>query len=68
MELNIPGWMVSPRSLNNHMTAAHDRAAKTVKYRASGGIGFTDEWEGLEDVEYGVLERGIKEARTRETT
>lgn len=41
MELNMPGWMVSPLSLNSHITAPHERAANTVKYRELGGTGFT---------------------------
>lgn len=41
MELNMPGWIVSPRWRNKYMTAPHDSAAKRVKYRESGGWGFT---------------------------
>lgn len=43
IELNMPGCIVSPRCLNNHITAPQDNAANTVKYRPSGGCGFTAE-------------------------
>lgn len=43
MELNMPGWMVSPLFWKSHMTEPHARAAKREKYRESGGTGFTAE-------------------------
>ena len=69
MELNIPGWMASPRFLKSHMTAPHDRAANTEKYRASGGTGRITAAPvvGVDD-EYGVPARGRNDASTRETT
>jgi hypothetical protein len=39
IELNMPGWMVSPLFWKSHMTAPHERAAKNEKSRASGGMG-----------------------------
>ncbi len=67
MELNIPGWMVSPRWRKRYITAPQESAAKTVKYRASGGMGFTAEVAGL-DAEVGCVARGRKDARTLEMT
>jgi len=46
------------------MTAPQVRAAKTVKYLPSEGIGRTGEGEVL----YGWFNRGRKEAKTLETT
>ena len=70
MELNIPGWMVSPRWRKRYITAPQESAAKTVKYRASGGMGFTAELARLDaDVAlYGCVARGRKDARTLEMT
>lgn len=70
IELNIPGWMVSPRCWNSHITAPHERAANTVKYLECGGIGFTAEVASADcgDVLYGDEDRGMKDATTRETT
>ena len=41
IELNIPGWMVSPRCSKSHMTAPHENAAKSVNAFESGGRGLT---------------------------
>lgn len=67
MELNMPGWMVSPLSLNNHITAPQHNAAKRENLVASGGMGFTEEEEG-DLVEYGAFARGRNDATTREQT
>ena len=67
MELNIPGWIVSPRSWNSHMTAPQHTAAKTEKYLASGGTGFTAE-DAVDVMLYGEGARGMKDATTREQT
>lgn len=66
MEWNIPGWIVSPRWRKRYITAPHERAAKTLKYRGSGGMGFASEVArvGL----YGCAARGRKDARTLEMT
>lgn len=48
------------------MTRPQERAAKAVKYRESGGTGFTPVFG--EEVEYGCVARGMKEATTREHT
>lgn len=83
IELHIPGWIVWPlcwKSLEKqsdfsettnidvtyHITAPHDRAAKTVKYFESGGNG-RPEFTGAA-FEYGVVDLGINDATTRETT
>lgn len=51
------------------MTAPHDRAAKTEKYRGSGGIGFTTDPDTPAGAfEYGLPARGMNEAMTRDTT
>ena len=70
MELNMPGWIASPRFLKSHMTAPHESAAKTEKYWASGGMGRATAVSvvGVDDPEYGVPARGRKDANTRETT
>jgi hypothetical protein len=67
MELNIPGWIVSPRSLNSHMTAPQQTAANTEKYLESGGTGLTAE-DAVDDMLYGAGARGMKDATTREQT
>lgn len=67
MELNIPGWIVSPRSWNSHITAPQHTAAKTEKYFAFGGTGLTAD-EAVEDMLYGVGARGMNDATTREHT
>ncbi len=65
MELNMPGWIVSPRSLKSHMTAPQHSAAKMENCVASGGSGLP----GAALVfEYGVFARARKEATTREQT
>ena len=65
MELNMPGWIVSPRSLKSHMTAPQHSAAKMENCVASGGRGLP----GAAVVfEYGVFARARKEATTREQT
>lgn len=67
MELNIPGCIVSPLSLNSHITAPQHSAAKMENLRASGGMGRTAEF-AVEDMAYGVDARGINDATTREQT
>ena len=58
----MPGWIVSPLCSNNHITQPHIRAAKTEKYRESGGTGFT-----AAVVRCGLrVARGINDAITRE--
>jgi len=70
----MPGWIASPRFLKSHITAPHDRAANTEKYRASGGTGRITAASvvcdvGVDDPEYEVvLARGRNDANTRETT
>ena len=51
------------------MTAPHESAAKTEKYRASGGMGRATA-VSVADVDdpYGIPARGRKDANTRETT
>lgn len=58
----MPGWMVSPLFSYNHITAPQTSAAKTEKYRESGGIGFAAAADacGLGPV------RGMNDAITRE--
>lgn len=70
MELNMPGWIVSPLFWKSHMTEPHARAAKREKYRESGGTGFTVELanEDWGDVLYGEEARGMKAETTRDTT
>lgn len=67
MELNMPGWIVSPRSLKSHITAPQQTAAKMEKYRALGGTGFTGD-EAVDDMLYGDGARGMRDATTREQT
>ena len=67
MELNIPGWIVSPLLVKSHMTAPQHTAANTEKWRAFGGTGFTAD-EAVEAIEYGEVDRGMKDATTREQT
>lgn len=66
----MPGWMVSPRWRKSHITAPQETAAKTVKYRESGGNGLVPGPESADWGEelYGVPARGINEATTRDTT
>lgn len=45
IELNMPGWIVSPLFSNSHITSPQEIAAKAVKYRESGGMGFTPDVE-----------------------
>lgn len=45
IELNMPGWIVSPLFSNSHITNPQEIAAKAVKYRESGGMGFTPDVE-----------------------
>ena len=70
LELNMPGWIVSPRWRKSHITAPQETAAKTVKYRESGGNGLVPGPESADWGEelYGVPARGINEATTRDTT
>lgn len=68
MELNMPGCIVWPRWLNSHITAPHERAANTVKYRESGGMGLTAPDVEPDDDEYGAAARGMKDDTTRDTT
>lgn len=70
MELNIPGWIVSPLCRKSHITAPHETAANMVKYFESGGSGFTGDPASADcgEVLYGDVARGMKEATTRETT
>lgn len=65
MELNMPGWMVSPRSLNSHITPPQQRAAKMENCVESGGRGLPD--PGAE-LGYGDFARAMKDATTREHT
>ena len=67
MELNMPGWMVSPLSVNSHMTAPQHSAAKTENLVASGGTGLTEE-DDVYLAEYGAFARGMNDATTREHT
>lgn len=50
------------------MTAPHDKAANIEKARESGGRGFPAAAGEDGDAEYGEVDRGMKEATTRETT
>lgn len=68
MELNMPGWIVCPRWLYNHITAPQDNAANRVKYLESGGSGFPAEPGDGADEPRGVCARGRKEETTRDTT
>ena len=67
MELNMPGWMVSPCSLKRYMTAPQQSAAKTEKYFALGGTGLAGD-PTIEEMLYGALDRGINDATTLEQT
>lgn len=65
----MPGWIVSPRCANSHITAPHEREANTVKYLESGGMGLTADSDDVDAPdEYGVLALGMKDATTRDTT
>ena len=66
MELNMPGWIVSPLSWKSHITAPQQRAAKIENCLESGGSGLPAALPG--PLEYGVLARARKEATTREQT
>jgi len=70
MELNMPGWMVSPLFWKSHKAEPHARAAKREKYCESGGTGFTGELanEDRGDIWYGEEARGMKDETTRDTT
>ena len=61
----MPGWIVSPRSLNSHITAPQQTAAKMENWRASGGSGLPGAAGAFE---YGVFARARKDATTREQT
>lgn len=37
----MPGWRVSPRCWNSHITVPQDSAAKSENARLSGGMGLT---------------------------
>lgn len=64
----MPGCMVCPLFWNNHITAPHETAANTEKYRESGGRGLVvAPLTGAPD-EYGEVDRGINDATTRDTT
>lgn len=65
MELNMPGWIVSPRSLNNHITAPQQTAANMENWRESGGTGLPG---AAGEFEYGDFARARKEDTTREQT
>lgn len=67
MELNIPGWILSPLLLKSHMTAPQQMAANMEKCLAFGGTGFTPDG-GDEDVEYGEDALGMNDAMTLEQT
>ena len=65
IELNMPGWIVSPRSWKSHITAPQTTAAKMENCRASGGSGRPGAGVVFE---YGVLARERNDATTREQT
>lgn len=65
----MPGWILWPRFLNNHITAPHANAANTEKCRESGGTGRARvDPSGEGAFEYGVPARGKNAAITLETT
>ena len=65
MELNMPGWIVSPLSWKSHITAPQQRAAKIENCLASGGKGLPDAGAAPE---YEVFARAMNDATTREHT
>ena len=61
----MPGWIVSPRSLNSHITAPQQIAAKMENWRELGGRGRPG---AVGEFEYGDFARSRKEDTTRAQT